>query len=455
MTTAPYNPDVEAALIGRLLEEPERVTEIAGTLIDKQHFYLPAHSLLFDAIVERFYADEPINPVVLGEIHAKKLASAWGTDERTAVQRVVGLAEKPAGAPAELAKLVKRDFDYRQLVKVARGILESVEAERESPEAIAGYMGEQGLKIATSAVESEREFDGLLDIGRTFYRDTKAAMARKAAGAETGAWFGLRAIDNFTHGMLGGELWICAGEPGVGKSSVIFKAAMNFAERQAMMPRAPGEKPVGALILSLEMSPTPNAARFASMIGGLNGTSIREGIVTEAEIQHAIEEFRRRQDVPLWVNYRPTLKASQLRALVTEAVRRHNTGLVVIDHFRMWDLDERLRDRNDEDEEKVRFLKEQIASPLDVAVICLAHTRKPDPSSNGKPKMSDLRGSYQVAAHSDFVSFVYRPKMYSETNDQGQPYKDTDATLIWAKNRHGNPGEAPFYFAPATMFIAD
>jgi replicative DNA helicase len=86
----------------------------------------------------------------------------------------------------------------------------------------------------------------------------------------------------------------------------------------------------------------------------------------------------------------------------------------------------------------------------------LAHTRKPDQNSNGRPKMSDLRGSYQVAAHSDFVSFIFRPSMYATQAqmDAGE-ISDTDAEMIWAKNRHGNPGSEKFYMDAGRMFIAD
>jgi replicative DNA helicase len=122
----------------------------------------------------------------------------------------------------------------------------------------------------------------------------------------------------------------------------------------------------------------------------------------------------------------------------------------------MFDLDQRLDNKLDEDEEKVRFLKEQIAATLNVAVICLAHTRKPDPASNGRPKMSDLRGSYQVAAHSDFVSFIYRPRMYAtQAQIDALKVKDTDAEMIWAKNRHSDPGSAEFYFDARSMLITD
>jgi replicative DNA helicase len=455
VTAVPHNPDVEEALIGRLLRDPAQIGQVVGTLLEPHHFYSPGNRLLYEAIVEAFFADEPVDPTVLGEIHAKRLSRIWACDERTAVARVGQLPAKiQLGATVEnAAGLIKRDADYRDLLGLADDIRDRVAAERESPEQIAGIVGQHALGVATNAVAASQELVAFGDVGRQFVNDVRMARAAREQGVELGAYFGLQAIDEFTHGLQPTELLICGGEPGVGKSAVWWNAARRFAERQA---ERPSGRRVGTLILSLEMSPTPSSARFASMLAGVQGTAVREGRITNAELQTVIDEWAKRKDIPLWMNYAPTLRASQMRALISEAIRRFNVGLVVIDHFRMFDLDERLPNKNDEDEEKVRVLKEQIAGALNVAVVCLAHTRKPDPSSNGRPKMSDLRGSYQVAAHSDFVSFVFRPAMYaSQAAITGGDVKQTDAEMIWAKNRHGNPGAAPFYFEPSKMFIAD
>jgi replicative DNA helicase len=453
--TVPHNPEVEAALIGRLLERPALTSQVVGTLLEPRHFYSAAHRLLYATIVEAFFADEDIDAMVIGETNAKKLGKMWQVDDATAVKRVLamrGLSGHGSNA-ATTAALVRRDSDYRDLLLLADEIRELVSAEAEEPDEIAGVLGQRALAITTSNVAATQELTPLIDVGRQFVRDVQMRQAAREQGVELGAYFGLNAIDDYAHGLQGGELLICGGEPGVGKSAVWWKGALNFAERQ--MGRDENVR-VGALILSLEMSPTPSAARFASMIAGLQGTDVREGRVSPDQLQTVVKEFRRREKVPLWVNHAPTLRASQLRALIAEAIRRHNVGLVVLDHFRMWDLDRRLANKNDEDEEKVRFLKEQIASAMNIALVCLAHTRKPDPSSNGRPKMSDLRGSYQVAAHADFVSFIYRPAMYAtEAQMERGDVVDTQAEMIWSKNRHGNPGTREFHFNPSQMFIAN
>jgi replicative DNA helicase len=341
-TNGPHNPEVEAALVGRLLREPALTGEVVGTLLEPQHFRAAASRTLYAAIVEQFFADEPVEPLVIGELNAKTLSTLWHVDERTAVARVIELADRAQGSPLEAAKLVKRDADYRALLQIADNVRDRVQVEQDSPEEIAGIMGQAALQVASSGIQSQ-EIVSFADAGRAFVRDIRVAQAARQAGVELGAYFGLHAIDAYVRGLRPTELLIGGGEPGVGKSAVWWRAGLSFAERQA---KRPPERQVGTMIVSLEMGPTPSNARFASMLGRVTGHRHPRG---HAQRPRPAEDHRRlaqRTEVPLWLNYAPTLRASQLRALISEAIRRHNVGLVIIDHFRMWDLDVGCRTRS-------------------------------------------------------------------------------------------------------------
>jgi replicative DNA helicase len=167
-----------------------------------------------------------------------------------------------------------------------------------------------------------------------------------------------------------------------------------------------------------------------------------------------VEEWRKRRDLPLYFNFTSNMRCSQLKAVVVEAIRRHNVGLVVIDHFKYLDMDGRWRSSIEEDGAKARFLKQDIATQLNVAVVCLAHTAKSIDTQDRRPKMHHLRGSQEIAAHADFVTFVYRPYNNASQSDiDAGNITRTDAELIWAKNRHGLEGSARFHFDASTMTI--
>jgi replicative DNA helicase len=165
-------------------------------------------------------------------------------------------------------------------------------------------------------------------------------------------------------------------------------------------------------------------------------------------------EWRKRKGLPLYFSFASNLRASQLRAVVADAIRRHNVGLVIIDHFRYVTMDGRWRSQIEEDGAKALFLKQDIAKQLNVACICLAHTTKAMESKDRRPRLEHLRGSQEISAHADFVSFIYRPYNHAtEADIDAGKVLRTDAEMIFAKNRHALEGSARFFFDPSRMEI--
>lgn len=447
-----YSKQAEATVCGALLSRPKRIPEAIGVGLEPEHFFLGPFKALYGEIVSRYFADEHVDDLVVAEKVAKTLARAWDLDETAAVESVRRMAASMGSENVgEAAKVIKRYSDYRQLLDLSAQITLDVDRELEGPEEIAGLVSQRAMQIATNSLLSQ-ELVTFEDLGRNFVREQRKLMAAKAAGVELGAYFGLSFIDAFTRGLRPSELWIPAGEPGVGKSAVIWKAAQAFAERQTK--RDP-DKRVGTLVASLEMAEEPSSTRIAQSMSGLDGGKLREGRTEDADLATVINQWRKRRDLPLLFNFSSNMRASQLKALVVEAIRRHNVGLVVIDHFKYLDMDGRWRSELEQDEAKARFLKQDIATQLNVAVICIAHTTKGiDSSDDRRPRLSHLRGSGQVAAHADFVSFVYRPYNHAKQADiDSGEIKRTDAEMIWAKNRHGLEGTARFHFDASTMTV--
>jgi replicative DNA helicase len=450
----PHSLEAERAVIGRIMASGHKIAgEVIGTKLEPDHFYIPAHKVIYSAIYDAYYADEPVEPLAIGDGCAKRLAKVWSCDEQDAVVRVRELAtgQTFTGSIIDHAKVVKKKWDLRRILELAAHMQEEVAAEAKSPEEIAGAASQNAMRIATSTLLTH-ELIEFGDLGRRFIARAKLLRKAREEGVELGAYTGLKFIDQYTRGIQPTELVIGGGEPGVGKSAIWWKAAMGFAERQ--MSKPPDQR-IAAFILSLEMSEPPSSDRIAASVASLDGGRLREGDIDERMMQAIIYEWGRRKDIPLIFNFTSMLRASQMRALIVEAIRKYNVGFVVIDHFRYFDLDERIPSQIQEDEEKARFLKESIAKDLNVAVVCLAHTTKGiENQPDRRPNLSHLRGSGQVAAHADFVNFMYRPYTYATDEQKAHgEITETDAELIWRKNRHGLDGIAPFHFEPSIMAI--
>lgn len=439
-------------MVAHLLAEPTRVGEVVGGMLEPVHFETPVYRELYGRIVDAYYADDPIDPVSIAQPAAGTLAKLTQVDEREAVRRVTELvSRRPQGDVASHAKLVKREFDYRALLALAEQVRSQSEAEIEEPEVIAGSTSEQAMKIATDQLLSQ-EILSFEDLGRRFVKHQRRAMIARAQGIELGAYFGMGFLDNWLRGLYPSELFFLAGPPGAGKSAVAGAASQRFAERQS---DKPDDQRIATLILSLEMGEELSAGRVAQSLAGLDGGKVREGKTTDAELQRLISAWGDKKDVPLYFNFTSLIRAAQLRALVVESIRRHQVGLVIIDHFRYFQMDKSYQSKNEEDEDKVTFLKQRVCKDLNVACICLAHTTKAvGGREGGRPKLEDLRGSGQIAAEADQVAFVYRPYEHAtdELKAEGGVSRN-DAELIYEKNRSGLTGTARFHFDPSKMEV--
>jgi replicative DNA helicase len=452
----PFTPEAEKSVLAQMMVGGSRVAgQVIGTLLEPGDFFSAPHRAVYEQIYSNYYKDAPIDVITIAESASERLGNLWGTEDTTQiVTRVKALVENATtGNVVDHAKIIKQKSDLRKLQQVAANLMTQVDEGEKTPQEIGADASHEAMQVATSTLLTT-DILSFADLGRRYVKVAEAEMQARAEGKELGAHFGLNFIDNWTRGVRPTELWIMGGEPGAGKSAVSWNAALRFAERQA---RNPKHEQVGCFVLSLEMGETDSEVRMAQGLTKIDGAKLREARQNRADLQAIINQWGRRKDIPLYFNFASTLRASQLRALCVEAIRRHNCGLIVIDHFRYFDLDHRLRDGIQEDEEKARFLKEDIAKDLNVAVICLAHTTKAIESSNDRrPTLSHLRGSGLVAAHADFVSFVYRPFMYAseQAKNVGQVF-DTDAEMIFRKNRHGVDGISEFYFEPHTMTVSD
>lgn len=439
----------EVAVLARMLAEPRSIGDVAATMLIGDHFYDPNARLLYDHLVEAFYADEATDPITVGTILAPRLARVWRCDEPEAIERVRKLATTVnAGRAVDHAGVIKRAAEGRKLVDLAERITEAVERGELDPEVVAGQVAQDAMKIATGALQ-HADLVHFADAGRSFVREAQRSKAAHDQGIPLGVYIGVKAIDEELHGLLPSEVLISAGEPGVGKSIFWWRAALNFAAEQA---KRAAERQIATLVLSFEMGETPSNGRVAQMLSGVQTADLRRGTLTDRDLKRIVDSWSARKDIPLYFNYASTVTTSQLRALVSEAVRKHNVGFVVLDHFRMFRMDRPPPNPVDHDEEKAAFLK-RMAMDLDIALVCLAHTRKID-DPTGRPRMSDLRGSGQISAFADFVNFIYRPAMYASEGELDRGViSQTDAEFIWGKSRHSKGGTSTFFFNLENMTV--
>lgn len=449
----PHSPAAEHTIVASALKHPERIGELQGAGLDPSHFYLPDMRALYAAIVENYYAGETIDPITIGEACRTDLARQWGiepTEVTPKLEKAVVGRQFQDNWP-DYAKMIRDDSSRRALVELAQSIEREITEGTSTPEQVADLMSLGASKIATEglAIQDSMSFG---DLGRWWIKEITRLTEMKRQGVEPFVRFGLDFIDNWTEGLQPSELLICASEAGAGKSSLWWEAARRFAMNQL---QKPGDEQIGSLIMSLEMSAKNSGDRIAQSVSGIPGSNIRGLDLHDLDIDHVRNQWGRLKNLPLHFHFSSTIKASQLRAVVTEHIRNHNVGLLVIDHFRYFDMDKPNVNPVQHDEDKARFLKQDLAKQLNIAVVCLAHTVKIQ-AEDGRPRMKDLRGSGQMSAEADFLNFLYRPHKYASLDAvAANDINPTDAELLWEKSRHSFDGVSQYTFDAPRMEVKD
>lgn len=454
LAAIPHSDAAEWSVIGVMLSQPDKVATVIGAQVELEDFMRPDTRLIYELIIHSFYADEPIDPIIVGDRLAKPLASQWQCEPGEVPDRVYAqaAARKHEDGLDNHVRLLKKHGTNRRLLSLCDAVRQRIEM-GEPPDEIGDFLTTEASRV-TIGSEKRSEIMDHLSVGRAYVKYIQRLKAAQEQGIELAVYTGRKFFDNWVKGLNPGELCMVAGPPGVGKSAVVWDLNTGFASRQAFKEK---DRRVSTLVLSMEMTLPGSSGRAASAMTGIQGDKFREGQITNDELALVIQKWKGQENFPIFWNFASNFKMSQMRALIVEAIRKHNVGLIIVDHFRMFDPDRRINNANQEDEAKARFLKEDIAKDLNVAVICLAHTvklRRED--GDGRPQLSDLRGSGQTAAHCDVVAFMHMPWMFATQGEKDEGVvSETDAEMIYRKNRSGKLGTAQFEFRPDVMTIYD
>jgi replicative DNA helicase len=429
----------EESVLAAILTNDEKRMEVMASLLEPEHLHFAPYRMIFAEVVERYYSDDTIDALVIAEALASRLSKVWKIEEREVVDRVraISLSFDDAVSIAGHAEVIKRHAAYRELLQATDRARAMILEETEDPDKIAGQLSHAATRIATGSITRIQSLSHL-EAGRRWVEGVRQEMAAREAGYELGAFFGISALDAVVKGLRPGELMILGGAAGVGKTALSTAMVRNFAHRQHATRKrlGPDQKPVAAAVFSMEMSEGQQGTRVAQAVSRIDGEKLRMGTLSHDELNQAGVAWAREKEIPLHWIFTGELRESQLRTLAVDEVRRHNVGLVVVDHFRLVKTDERFSGQNEADEEIVKFLKNDLAKELDVAVICLAHLTKTIERMDKRPRMDDLRGSGMISAFADFVALLYHPWQHAtEREQESGSVRREDFELIFDKAR--------------------
>lgn len=429
--TLPHSIEAEEFLLSCcLLDGADVLSRCLEARIKPESFYLPAHGIIYERLLDLYSRQMPIDVSVLAEElkTARQLDAIGGYAFLTQVSsRIPTTAQS-----GYFIEKVRELSLLREIIRSATGAVEDCynfsggidEFVDQIETKIFGVTQNRVSESAQQMREPTREAMNVI---------TKMMMKK---GELTGVSSGFKDLDNYLWGFQRQEMIVLAARPSMGKTSL----ALNFAEAAAMPKKG---NPAAVLIFSLEMGASQLALRMLCSRARVNMKLLRDGLLSkngeeQNRLLQAADEFSK---APIYIDDSSAISIMQLRAKARRIHSRAPLGFIMVDYLQLLSPTDARAPREQQVAEASRGLK-ALAKELDVPVLVLSQLNRSSEKDNRTPKLSDLRESGSIEQDADVVLMLARPK---DADEKFQVAADS-AELIVAKQRNGPVGELRLTF---------
>ena len=421
LRTPPYSMEAEQAVLGGLMLE-NNSWDLVADKINEDDFHLFDHRVIFRAIADLAYHNQPFDVVTLAE-KIKQSDQNNNINQKNVTAYVATLAkETPTAANiSAYAEIVREKSILRQLASTGTEIAGSAyQTEGLNSNQLLDIAEKKIFQIGDHGARQLSGFKGMKELLNTTVERINELCER--GDAITGLPTGFDDFDKNTSGLQNGDLIIVAGRPSMGKTSF----AMNMIEDAIITRQA------SVAVFSMEMPSHQLTMRMLSSMGRVDAQALRTGSLNEEQWRNISSTVSILSEAKLFIDDSAALSPTEIRARARRLKREHGLSLIVIDYLQLMQITGSTENRTNDVSEISRSLK-ALAKELDVPVIALSQlNRSLEQRTDKRPVMSDLRESGAIEQDADLITFIYRDEVYNEES----PDKGT-AEIIVAKQRNG------------------
>ena len=410
----PHNIDAEQSVLGSILIDNQSYYDIQ-TGFHAEMFFKEAHRKIYRAIESLIARGVPADSVTL----VNDLQMRGQLEEIGGIMYLVGLSDTvPTSVYANFyAGIVREKAQYRALISASSRVMQLAYDESEPADQVIQTAGQllNEVQDGTSATDATRSI-------MHGWADKYASNIRRGNGERVkGVVFtGIKDVDDMIGGFEPGELIVLAGRPGMGKTVAGLQIAQHEAGQQLE------NDGLRVRVQSLEMTQEQLMERSISSRTELQYNRVKYGKLGASDL-HKVNAL---PNIPLDIDDRAGLTADELIRVVQRAHRKSPLSLLVIDHMHI--VSWRRGSKHNEVVELgyISGAMKRLAKELSIPVVLLAQLSRVE----GRPKLTDLRGSGSIEQDADIVIFPYRDSYYTPDS------QDFKAEWIIAKRRGGEVG---------------
>lgn len=415
----PFNMEAEQAVLGSALIDGESVGE-AAQVLKPDDFYFSANKFIFEAIMDLFNANQPIDFVTISEqLKIKnKLDAAGGIDYLKKLSVSVPTTQNVK----YYSDIIKEKSTLRMLIRTTESISKMAYSEQDTVSKVLEHS--EKMIFDVSSAREQKDIVHISEVLQSSYDEMARNTGNK--GGITGIDTGFVELNKRTGGFHGGELIIIAGRPGMGKSAF----AVNIAEYVSI------NLGKTVAIFNLEMPRGQIVNRILCSQALVSNERIRTGTMEPDDWEKICDVADTIAKAPIYIDDSSSITVPQIRAKCRRLKQTKDLGMIVVDYLQLMQDSQRSDNRQQEVSNLSRGLK-VLAKELDIPVVVLSQLKRESESQKGKkPMLSDLRESGAIEQDADMVMFLFRSFYYSKNPEE----KDL-AECILAKNRSGGIGE--------------
>jgi replicative DNA helicase len=423
----PTNTDAERFVLGSILLDDTFYIQAAGTL-EAGDFSLEKHRRIFQRMGELQDRGEKIDRITV----ANELMKFSELEACDGLSYLVSLDDGLPQIPNLDAylRIVKDKSVLRRIIFASQNMMNRCLMGEEHPDEILAGAEETLLKLGEARVKT-----GLLDahsILESYDGGINAFLdpSKRLKGISTG----FAKLDEMTGGMHGGDLFILAARPSMGKTAL----ALNIAQHVSLRLKQT------AAVFSLEMSKESLLTRMLCAAARVDSQRFRAGYLTQEERRKLNGALHELVESPLYIDDTAGIHLMDMHAKLRRLqAERGKIGLVIVDYLQLMTGRGRFENRNQEVSALSRGMK-LLAKELNVPMLVLSQLSRAVETRQGdhRPQLSDLRESGSIEQDADLVGFIFREEVYHRDREDLRGL----AELIVAKQRNGPVGTVNLVF---------
>ena len=425
--TMPHSQEAERSIIGSMIMDREAIL-VASEIIKGEDFYQRQYGVIFEAMVELFNQNEPVDLVTLqNHLRAKEVPEEISSME---FMRDILDSDFRSTNIKKYANIVAEKSILRKLIRANDEVSNLCYGGVESLDEVL----EQTEKKIFDLVQRRNsgEFVPIKQVVLNAIQ--KIEIASRTKGNVTGVATGFKDLDYQTSGFQPSDLILIAARPSMGKTAFVLNIAQYMAFRHD----------VTVAIFSLEMSKEQLVNRLLSMESGVDAQKLRNGNLTDNDWERLVEGAEGVARSNLIIDDTPGITLAELRSKCRKYKLEHNLGIVMIDYLQLMTGKGRSSDSRQQEISDISRGLKGLARELNVPVVALSQlSRAVEQRPDHRPILSDLRDSGAIEQDADMVMFLYRDNYYNKDSEMKNL-----AEVIVAKQRNGPIGTINLLWMP-------